>query len=111
MRRTNGARQGRNRKAGFRLSRISDAVLRRLDKQKCSSIYWASSITPVERGRLAWEWRFFTFAVAGAGWVWYNKDQIIVQEICRRASGAFRRHEPAIVRRIAISHTKRRCAF
>ena len=44
MRRTSGARQGRNRKAGFRLSRISDAVLRRLDKQKCSSIYWASSI-------------------------------------------------------------------
>ena len=43
MRRINVARQGRNRKTGCRLSRISDAVLRRLDKQKSSSINWWSS--------------------------------------------------------------------
>ena len=43
MRRTGGARQGKNRKAGFLLSRISEAVLRRLNEQNDSSIYWASN--------------------------------------------------------------------
>ena len=55
MRRINVARQGRNRKTGCRLSRISDAVLRRLDKQKSSSInWWSSNIRENQNQQKSW---------------------------------------------------------
>ena len=48
MRRIIVARQGRNRKKGRRLSRISDAVLRRRDKQKNSRFIWWSNKSKTE---------------------------------------------------------------